>query len=96
MAKIDEAGARVATREIGIWRENWSIVTAFAAISTQWIIVPMFGAPPHYAGLNYAGVAAGLAGHGFEQTPELWAGIQIMEHAMRAALNGGPVVDDDA
>lgn len=44
---------------------------------------------PHYLGLHYAGVEAGLRGAEIEPSADLWAGIRIMEAAMCSKLNGG-------
>lgn len=75
-----------------VWPDNWAIVEAFFAISTQWRVVPRGGGMEpvtHYwIGLDYAGVAAGLAGAGIAADADLWAGLRTMEGAARNALNG--------
>lgn len=47
-------------------------------------------APAHtyWVGFDYAGVTAGLCGAGISATPELWAGLRVMEAAARNVLNG--------
>jgi hypothetical protein len=75
--------------DLEVWPENWATLDAFLAVSTQWRVVPgVMGGAAYYAGLDYAGVAAGLAGAGIAATPELWAGLRTMEAAARDALNG--------
>ncbi len=50
---------------------------------TQWRVVSIGRAGIHYQGLDYSAVKARLG----EVSPDLWAGIQTMELAARAALN---------
>lgn len=59
------------------------------AVSTQWRAIGrgMEGSV-YWLGLDYAGVSAGLAGAGIADTPEIWAGLRMMEGAARNALNG--------
>jgi hypothetical protein len=79
-----------ADSELGIWPENWPIVSAFAGICGQWRVVglsTMAGARLSYIGLDYAGVRAGLVCARIRITSELWDGIRIMEAAMRSELN---------
>lgn len=73
--------------EIEIWPENWSIVEAFARVFSQWRIVALPMGGVFYAGLDYAGVKAGLEPYGYEVTPEFWDGIRTMEAAARAEFN---------
>jgi len=81
-----------------VWADNWDTVLAFLAVATQWRIAANGGGLEpvrHYwIGLDYAGVAAGLAGHGIAGTPDLWAGLRVMEAAARNALNGIEDADD--
>ena len=46
------------------------------------------GGQVYWHGLDYAGGAGGLGGAGIEATPEMWAGLRIMERAARDVLNG--------
>lgn len=89
MAKI-EAESR--EKEFEVWPENWATVEAFLLVSTQWRVVQQGGgmAPGHtyWIGLDYAGVAVGLSGHGIDATPEIWRGLRVMEAAARNTLNG--------
>lgn len=94
MAKI-EAESR--EKEFEVWPENWAIVEAFLFVSTQWRVVQQGGgmAPgqTYWIGLDYAGVAAGLAGAGIDASAEIWRGLRVMEATARNTLNG--VVDND-
>lgn len=72
---------------IGIWPDNWDIVTAFIAINSQWRAI-LIGKQLHYLGLDYTAVRARLEGQ-FTLTPQLWDGIQIMEAEVRAVMNRG-------
>ena len=47
----------------------------------------------YWQGLDYAGVEAGLRGNGIDATPDIWAGLRVMEAAARNALNG--IVETD-
>lgn len=75
-----------------MWPENWDIVVAFGTIASQLHVVTIGGgmAPgkPHYVGLRYADVKAGLRGAEIKADAELWAGIRIMEAAFCGKLNG--------
>lgn len=70
----------------GVWPENVATVTAFLAVDTQWRVIGGFG-PAVVMGFDYAGVRAGLAMARIRLTPALWADLQLMERAARAALN---------
>lgn len=72
-----------------IWSENWEVAEAFLCVSTQWRAIArgMEGAV-YYQGLDYAGVGAGLAGAGVAVSPDIWAGLRVMEAAARNMLNG--------
>lgn len=73
------------------------MVHAFLIVSTQWRSLAIGGgmapAQVYWSGLDYAAVAAGLAGAGIAATPALWSGLRTMEAAARDALNG--VQDSD-
>jgi hypothetical protein len=69
-----------------VWEENAAIVEAFLAASTQWRVAGTFGGLV-FLGLDYAGARAGIEAAGIEITPELWAGLRVMEQAACAALN---------
>jgi hypothetical protein len=75
----------------GLWPEHVAIVEAFFAVDTQWRTAPIGGGMVptriRFVGLDYAGVRAGLDALGMTVTPELWAGLQVMERAARDALN---------
>lgn len=72
-----------------VWLVNQAVVEAFLAVCTQWrAIARGMDGQVYWQGLDYAGVAAGLAGAGITQTPELWAGLRVMEAAARNQLNG--------
>lgn len=45
-------------------------------------------AQTYWIGLNYPGVEVGLRGAGIDATPEIWAGLRVMEAAAKATLNG--------
>jgi hypothetical protein len=89
--KLSEPAARVEAGD-GIWPENAAIVAAFLAASSQWNLVSIGGgmAPGRllFVGLNYPGAIAGIEAAGVVITPELWAGVRIMEAEAREAMNG--------
>lgn len=68
---------------------------AFVAVSTQWR-PPVFGPAgnAYWQGLDYAGVEAGLRLAGISPTPDIFAGLRLMEGAARNQLNG--IVETDA
>jgi len=74
--------------EFEVWRENWDIVCAFAAVLSQWRVVPRTRGGHHFVGLDYAGVRAGLEAEAIAITPELWRGLRIMEAEACVVLNG--------
>jgi Phage related hypothetical protein (DUF1799) len=88
------------TDDEGVWPENAPIVQAFFEICTQWRTVSVGGGGfagmggaslmhtfPHFVGLDYGAVRAGLNAAGIEVTPDLWRGLRIMEAAALIALN---------
>lgn len=74
----------------GIWPENWDIVNAFLAVSTQWRAVPLADHRVYFMGLDYTAVQAGFAWSQIALDPEQWAGLRLMERAARDAMNGVP------
>ena len=78
-----------ADEEFPVWIENWPVVEAFQAVCTQWrAIAQGMEGQVYWQGLDYAGVAAGLAGAGLAAPPPIWAGLRVMEAAARNVLNG--------
>lgn len=71
----------------GIWPCNLSALRAFLAVSTQWRAVERSEGQLRWIGLDYAGARAGLDLAGIAVTPDLWADVQTIETAARAALN---------
>ncbi|OZA18507.1 MAG: hypothetical protein B7Y02_01465 [Rhodobacterales bacterium 17-64-5] len=94
VAKI-EAESR--EEDFEVWPDNWATVEAFLFVSTQWRVVQQGGGmtpgSTYWIGLDYAGVAAGLAGAGMEAGAAIWRGLRIMEAAARNTLNG--IVEHD-
>ena len=92
--EIAEAKRRLgllSTGAFAVFPENWTAVCAWSAVCTQWRTdaVPGGMGPGRlvYLGLDYAGARAGLAMAAVELTPELWAGLQVMEGAAIEELN---------
>lgn len=89
MAQI-EAESR--EEEFEVWPDNWATVEAFLFVSTQWRVIERGGgmapAQTYWIGLDYAGVAAGLAGAEIATSADLWRGLRVMEAAARNTLNG--------
>jgi hypothetical protein len=89
---IREAMQRPAEGDEGVWPENVGVVEAFLSISSQWRTASIGGglSPSRlvYLGLDYAGARAGIEAAGIAITPELWAGVRVMEDAACDALNG--------
>ncbi|OJU02874.1 MAG: hypothetical protein BGN87_06215 [Rhizobiales bacterium 65-79] len=66
-------------------------MAAFCAVGSQWrtTIVGAGGVlVTRVVGLDYAGMRVALDALGTVVTPDLFAGIQVMEGAARDALNG--------
>lgn len=88
IATLDGAGGP----DEGVWPQNATIVEAFLAASSQWRTAPIGGGPGPvgimFIGLDYAGARAGIEASGIPVTPELWAGLRVMEAEARDALNG--------
>lgn len=89
---IDVFGSGPVGDFAGVWPANRDTVDAFLVAASQWrtgIATMGGGLATLWVGLDYAGLAVALAAHGIELTGERLAGIQVMERAARAALNGG-------
>jgi hypothetical protein len=89
-ASISDRRAAVSDEHQGIWSDNAAAVDAFLAVDTQWRMIPVFtnkGVFMCAAGLDYAGVRAGLAAAGIALTPEQWNDLRVIEGEAVAALN---------
>lgn len=73
--------------ELGIWPDNIEIVMAFASIASQWRVASIGTGGLHFLGLDYTAVRVALGAQKIRVTPELWAGLMIMETAGRQAAN---------
>ena len=107
LARLAETEETEQQEVIAIWPENWDIVIAFMAVSTQWNVISQgMEGHLHYVGLNYAGVEARLQGSGLlppartsvgmKRRADFWDGLAVMEAAARARLNNMPDLRDDA
>ncbi|MEX0841714.1 MAG: DUF1799 domain-containing protein [Xanthobacteraceae bacterium] len=78
--------------DCAVWPENAEAVRAFLAVDSQWRVTAVGGglapARPYFVGLDYAAARAGIAAAGIAITPELWAGLRVMEGEALKALNG--------
>lgn len=85
-----EIAAQLDSKEksFAIWPANMHIVNAFVSVSSQWLAIPLANGRVHWAGLNYPGVRIGLEQADIALTPSQWSGLQAMERAAAAALNG--------
>jgi hypothetical protein len=75
----------------GVWPVNIPAVAAFCAAGSQWrttLIVAGGAIVTRFLGLDYAGLRVALDALGIAVTPDLFAGLQVMEGAARNALNG--------
>jgi hypothetical protein len=71
-----------------VWAENMAITDAFLSVASQWRAVPLADGRVLWQGLDYSGVRAGLKAAAIALDPRQWAGLQVMERAAAAALNG--------
>lgn len=86
IASLEEGGR---DDDFEVWDENWHAVHAFLCVATQWrAIAQGMEGRVYWQGLDYSGVAAGLAGAGIAATPAIWDGLRVMEAAARNVLNG--------
>jgi hypothetical protein len=89
---IRSALADAAGEPVAIWPVNLPIVEAFLVVASQWRVIPIGGGMTAgrllFLGLDYAGARAGIEAAGLCITPELWAGVRIMEAEARSTLNG--------
>ncbi len=95
MGAPDDVVARIEATQANdfeVWDANAEVLHAFLFVCTQWRTVSVGGGMAadriYWSGLDYAAVAAGLAGGGISSPPSLWEGLRIMEAAARNALNG--------
>lgn len=72
------------TDDIAIWPENWTSLTAWLSIDTQWRVVGTMR-QLIYIGLDYTAVKTVLDAEGYG--PEIFADIRIMEGAALPLLN---------
>lgn len=86
--ELVEQLAAVKPQGFEVWPQNMSIVTLFLAIATQWDTVALGDGRLHWLGLDYARARAGFALAGMTVDPDEWAGVQVMERAAAAAMNG--------
>jgi hypothetical protein len=87
IAALEAAESQETGNEIEVWAENWDIVAAFASVMTQWRVVMPPKGQPLYLGLDYTAARISLGAARVRVTPELWAGLQVMERAASAAMN---------
>jgi len=88
VASIEEAlGAARGSEAVEVWSENWDIVKAFSAVSTQWRVASVGLSGIYYVGLDYAAARAGLELDGLKLSPTLWEGVRIMEGEALTCLN---------
>ena len=78
-----------APNKLEVWPENWPIIHAFTAISTQWRTAPIGMGAYRYLGLDYTAAKAALELAGITVTSEQWEGVRVMERAATIELNGG-------
>jgi hypothetical protein len=71
-----------------VWPANMPVVDTFLMIATQWRTAPLADGRVHWLGLDYGAVRAGFDMAGAVISPVVWAGVQVMERAASAALNG--------
>lgn len=91
---IAELEASLGSAHFEVWRQNWTVVCAFLATSTQWRMVPLADGKVYWQGLDYGSATAVLQGSGYALTPELWAGLRVMEGAAKDCLNGVKAMDE--
>ncbi len=65
-----------------VWASNWSALTAFLAVETQWRIITSGAGAAIWLGLDYAAVDVALKRRGFDD--DAFIAVQEME---RAALD---------
>lgn len=75
-----------------MWPDNEGAVRLFLVGATQWrttLEARGTGLATVWIGLDYAGLAAVVAGAGLAASADDWAGMMVIEIAARDALNGG-------
>ncbi|MEX0971528.1 MAG: DUF1799 domain-containing protein [Paracoccaceae bacterium] len=78
--------AKAEPEDFGVWPQNFKIVRAFVAITSQWRVVGSMDGLM-FLGLDYAGVRAGLKAARIKLSPDEWGQLRLMENAAVAALN---------
>lgn len=88
MSAFAEQLAATEPQGFEVWPDNMSIVHLFLTIATQWRVASLTDGRLHWLGLDYAAARAGLDLAGATASAAQWAGVQVMERAAAAALNG--------
>ncbi len=71
-----------------VWAANWPVLDTFLSIDTQWRTVSMADGRLHWLGLDYSAVRDGFDMAEIKVPADIWRGVQVMERAAKAALNG--------
>lgn len=64
------------------------VIDAWLIISSQWRAIALGDGRVLWLGLDYGGVAAGLAAAGVALSAGQWTGVRLMESVASAVLNG--------
>lgn len=75
---------RPSSAETGIWADNWDILLAYLAVSSQWRVAALASGGLFYVGLDYTAVRARLG----RVTADVWDGLQVIEAETKSLLNG--------
>lgn len=76
------------TRGFEVWPVNMIVVDAWLGIASQWRTSMLADGRMHWHGLDYSAVRAGWEMANVTVSSDTWAGVQVMERAAAAALNG--------
>lgn len=82
------ADLKVEAPRFAVFHQNMVIVNAFLTVASQWRIISLATGKAYWQGLDYTAAKAGLDLAQIALTPAQWSGVQLMEEAARAVLNG--------
>jgi len=87
------AEGKLAEREVVVDDLNWTAFTIFVNCATQWRIIPSFGGPPTYQGIEYSSLASVMDMLQIADRPTVFQRVHLMERGAISARLKIPLDD---